>query len=189
MNDYDKNWCQKLLNELFKLSITTPFRLPVDPIRDNAPNYFDVVKNPMDLGTMKKKLSKNEYGTVNDFVSDIRLICNNSIEYNGEQSLFGFICNDILNMVARDLSEKSNSFEEEWYKQIAKASHEIYEHIKSAPPDISFNEGIKINFSDIDNSKAQKILKATGFKKLTELEDNWLLLNSDARRNVKKICK
>ncbi len=29
------------------------FSSPVDPIQLNIPDYFDVIKNPMDLGTIK----------------------------------------------------------------------------------------------------------------------------------------
>lgn len=32
------------------------FDEPVDPVKHECPNYFDVIKHPMDLSTMDKKL-------------------------------------------------------------------------------------------------------------------------------------
>ena len=33
------------------------FRIPVDPVRDKCPDYFNVVKKPMDLITVENKLN------------------------------------------------------------------------------------------------------------------------------------
>jgi len=37
------------------------FKKPVDPVADGVPNYFTFIKKPMDLGTMKQKLSLHQY--------------------------------------------------------------------------------------------------------------------------------
>ncbi|KAJ7070580.1 hypothetical protein C8F01DRAFT_1106921 [Mycena amicta] len=58
------------------------FLHPVDPIRDNAPNYFAVVKNPMDLGTMSQKLEQGQYVDRFDFQADFRLMMKNAKLYN-----------------------------------------------------------------------------------------------------------
>lgn len=41
-----------------------PFRVPVDPILHKVPNYFEIVKSPMDLRTMEKKLKNGEYSNM-----------------------------------------------------------------------------------------------------------------------------
>ncbi|XP_016091855.1 histone acetyltransferase p300-like [Sinocyclocheilus grahami] len=38
-----------------------PFRQPVDPSLLGIPDYFDIVKNPMDLSTIKRKLDTGQY--------------------------------------------------------------------------------------------------------------------------------
>jgi hypothetical protein len=38
-----------------------PFHLPVDTVKLRLPDYFDIIKKPMDLGTIKKRLDNNYY--------------------------------------------------------------------------------------------------------------------------------
>ncbi|GAU45342.1 hypothetical protein TSUD_84590 [Trifolium subterraneum] len=45
-------------------------------------DYYDIIKNPMDLGTVKSKLAKNAYATPADFAYDVRLTFNNALTYN-----------------------------------------------------------------------------------------------------------
>lgn len=45
-------------------------------------DYHDIIKKPMDLGTVKMKLNKREYRTAADFAADVRLIFTNCYKYN-----------------------------------------------------------------------------------------------------------
>jgi len=58
------------------------FKPPVDPDLLNIPGYFDVIHNPMDLGTIEQCLLGREYGTVEAFKSDIILTFENALQYN-----------------------------------------------------------------------------------------------------------
>jgi len=61
------------------------FKQPVDPVELNLPDYFDVVKKPMDLGTVKKKLDNSVYREVDEFIGDVRLVFDNAMLYNGKE--------------------------------------------------------------------------------------------------------
>ena len=50
-------------------------------------DYFDIIKNPMDLGTVKKNLKANKYKFVEEFLADIELIWDNCKAYNAEGSV------------------------------------------------------------------------------------------------------
>ena len=41
--------------------LSWPFLAPVDVVGLGIPDYLDVIKKPMDLGTIQKKLSDQEY--------------------------------------------------------------------------------------------------------------------------------
>ena len=134
MSEYDKYWCDKTLTELFKWTLTAPFRAPVDPIRDGAERYFEIIKNPMDFGTIKKKFTENQYTDPKEFVADIHLICDNAITFNGENSMYAFMAADISKNIDDKFKNKPKSFEDEWQKKLEDVVVRLHEHISKAPP-------------------------------------------------------
>jgi transcription initiation factor TFIID subunit 2 len=42
-----------MLLDLTKLECSIPFRTAVDPVTDGCPTYYEIVKEPMDLATLK----------------------------------------------------------------------------------------------------------------------------------------
>jgi hypothetical protein len=55
---------------------------PVDPVTMNLNDYFDVIKQPMDLSTIKKKFDAKQYAASDEFRADIELMCANCFKYN-----------------------------------------------------------------------------------------------------------
>ncbi|KAL1220485.1 Transcription factor GTE12 [Cardamine amara subsp. amara] len=74
--------CLVLLKVLMDHPRGWVFNVPVDPVKLMVPDYFSVISNPMDLGTVKSKLLKNEYRYVDEFAADVRLTFNNALMYN-----------------------------------------------------------------------------------------------------------
>ena len=58
----------KLLNQISRLKNSVWFSEPVDPVKYNIMDYFDIISRPMDLGTLKKKLQHNCYLTHEEFM-------------------------------------------------------------------------------------------------------------------------
>jgi len=53
------------------------------PVTDQiAPGYSTIIKNPMDLSTMKGKIDSNEYTNVMEYRDDLILMCDNCMTYN-----------------------------------------------------------------------------------------------------------
>nr|XP_057905325.1 CREB binding protein b isoform X2 [Doryrhamphus excisus] len=63
-----------------------PFRQPVDPLLLDIPDYFDIVKNPIDLSTIKRKLDTGQYQEPWQYVDDVWLMFNNAWLYNRKTS-------------------------------------------------------------------------------------------------------
>jgi ankyrin repeat protein len=80
---------KKLLGILWKFKGGYHFHMPVDPIKWNCPDYFDIVKNPMDFGTIKTRLQSNIYKRPQDFVDDMKQVFQNCLIYNGVESEVG----------------------------------------------------------------------------------------------------
>ena len=49
--------CLEIIDELCKYKTASLYMNPVDPVRDNCPEYFAVGKNPMDFTTIRTKLT------------------------------------------------------------------------------------------------------------------------------------
>jgi hypothetical protein len=58
------------------------FLAPVDPIALGIPTYFDIVKNPMDMGTIQSKLENSRYVSPDEFEADVRLVLHNCFLFN-----------------------------------------------------------------------------------------------------------
>ena len=50
--------------------------------------YLDIIKNPMDLATIREGILNNKYQSREEFLNDIRQIVKNSEIFNGENSIF-----------------------------------------------------------------------------------------------------
>jgi Bromodomain/Bromodomain extra-terminal - transcription regulation len=74
--------CETLLKRLMAHQYAWVFNTPVDVVKLNIPDYFQVIKHPMDLGTVKEKLSSGSYMTPSGFASDVRLTFFNAMTYN-----------------------------------------------------------------------------------------------------------
>lgn len=49
------------------------------------PDYYDIIKKPMDLSTMMSKIDLHQYQTVKEFLEDINQITLNALEYNPDR--------------------------------------------------------------------------------------------------------
>jgi ankyrin repeat protein len=96
---YD-NWekqAKKLMNSLWKIKESELFHKPVDPIELGIPDYFTVIKKPMDFSTIKRKLNSLIYTNFKEFVEDIELTFKNCYLYNGERTPVGLMCSVVKN--------------------------------------------------------------------------------------------
>ncbi|TPX43067.1 hypothetical protein SeLEV6574_g05263 [Synchytrium endobioticum] len=77
---------RSLLDDLKKYDSYQFFHVAVRA--EDVPDYYDVIKNPMDFSSMEKKLDNNEYRIVDDFEVDVNLICTNCMLYNKPDTVY-----------------------------------------------------------------------------------------------------
>lgn len=75
---------KKLLDEVSKNDNAWPFLRPVS--RYEVPDYYKVIKHPMDLAKIKSKLNTGHYSTNSEVMKDIQLIFQNCDMYNQNES-------------------------------------------------------------------------------------------------------
>ena len=59
-----------------------PFLQPVDPVALHIPDYFDIIKNPMDFGTIQGRFLDGSIHTEDEYLSLVRLVFDNAVLYN-----------------------------------------------------------------------------------------------------------
>ncbi|CAI8596609.1 unnamed protein product [Vicia faba] len=82
----DRKILELILDKLQKKDIYGVFAEPVDP--EELPDYHDVIEHPMDFTTARKKLANGSYPTLEQFESDIFLICSNAMQYNAPETVY-----------------------------------------------------------------------------------------------------
>ncbi|KAL2928906.1 Transcription factor GTE10, partial [Bienertia sinuspersici] len=82
MDDTMTSICYKILTDIMNLERSKPFHTPPKPAVWGIADYFDIVKKPMDLGTIKQNLVQNKYLGADQFEDDVRLTFCNCIRYN-----------------------------------------------------------------------------------------------------------
>uniref|UniRef100_A0A0E0LL36 Bromo domain-containing protein n=1 Tax=Oryza punctata TaxID=4537 RepID=A0A0E0LL36_ORYPU len=82
MNTSKSRQCGSILKKLMDHKSGWIFNTPVDPVIYGIPDYFDVIRNPMDLGTVKRKLTSKQYSNPYEFAADVRLTFSNAMKYN-----------------------------------------------------------------------------------------------------------
>ncbi|KAH6687717.1 hypothetical protein F5X68DRAFT_6213 [Plectosphaerella plurivora] len=85
-NESKVQFCADLLDRMlsgpgFWTRLVGPFREPVDPVKDQVPDYFERVTTPMDLMTIKGKMDANKYTNAEEFAEDVRTIFRNCYDY------------------------------------------------------------------------------------------------------------
>ncbi|VVC94998.1 unnamed protein product [Leptidea sinapis] len=76
-----------LLGEMECHEHAWPFLVPVNT--KQFPQYRKVIKSPMDLSTIKRKLQDSSYKCKEEFAQDVRLIFSNCEEFNEDYSPVG----------------------------------------------------------------------------------------------------
>lgn len=71
---------QELLSDVMKHETAWPFLRPVH--LKEVPDYYDIITEPMDFGTIKYKLNMGEYSTDSQLMRDVVLVFDNCNTYN-----------------------------------------------------------------------------------------------------------
>ncbi|KAJ5099760.1 hypothetical protein N7532_006761 [Penicillium argentinense] len=74
-------------------AIIDPFMKP--PPRSQYPDYYMIIKNPIAVDTIEKKIKRDDYQSLKEFRDDIHLLCQNARTYNEDGSLLFQDANDI----------------------------------------------------------------------------------------------
>ena len=69
-----------VMKAVWKHKFGWPFRTPVDAIK--FPDYYEIIKHPMDFGTIKKRLEHHYYHSAKECIKDFNTVFTNCYVYN-----------------------------------------------------------------------------------------------------------
>ncbi|PYH63247.1 histone acetyltransferase, variant [Aspergillus vadensis CBS 113365] len=99
------NEMRRFLNEIRNHKQAWPFLSPVS--RDEVPEYYEVIEQPMDLGTMEEKLARDEYEGPEQLMGDFKLVLGNCRLFNEQGTVYVKCAGGLERFVRRVLGEMS----------------------------------------------------------------------------------
>ncbi|XP_074647332.1 nucleosome-remodeling factor subunit BPTF-like [Tubulanus polymorphus] len=93
LGDADIETLRKLVKSLVAHKMGWPFLEPVDPLE--VGDYYDIIKEPMDLTTLENNLLAGKYDHLHEFVKDVMKIFDNCRYYNPRESPY-YQCAEVL---------------------------------------------------------------------------------------------
>jgi hypothetical protein len=150
--------CKTILARLKAKDESWPFLEPVNPVALNVPTYFDVIKQPMDLGTIEQRLNKkNFYHSMENFEHDVRLIFSNCFLFN--------LPGDLV----YDLGKKMESA----FNRLMQREKNIEEHQKPPPPSTSLLTPDASSYSQVKDLFIALISRCEQQQLFSDLVQSW----------------
>lgn len=140
MNNFTRielEFCKEFTEKLYNHPLAIAFLRPVNPQVDDAPNYFQKIQHPMDLGTIKMNLANNVYTNSTTWKQDIRLVWDNAKLYNDKKTLIHQAADKLKNKCDKMLKVIPKTESELWEYQIAKINKKIKSLLEQSPPEES----------------------------------------------------
>ncbi|KAK8885147.1 hypothetical protein M9Y10_044276 [Tritrichomonas musculus] len=147
--------CINITDEIMNNSFADIFILPVDPVRDGAPNYFNIIKNPQCLSQIKKTLKDKQYTYLYEWKRDMELVFTNAILFNGETSLIAREASSLMAQFRRLTKDMYTGTKAEWFVKI----NHYYQKLNllmSNPPKIP---KVVLKPLDVEDTISQKELQ------------------------------
>ncbi|KAJ5672925.1 hypothetical protein N7507_002052 [Penicillium longicatenatum] len=91
-------------------AIIEPFMKP--PPRSQYPDYYMIIKNPIAMDQIEKKLKRDDYQSLKEFRDDVHLLCQNARTYNEDGSILFQDANDIENKCVMELRKQTEGHPE-----------------------------------------------------------------------------
>ncbi|XP_059175547.1 titin homolog [Physella acuta] len=92
---------EKVLLNIKRNEHSWPFLEAVEEV--NTPDFFEMIKEPIDLLQIEKKLSEKAYKSPEQFERDMNLVFDNCIEYHGKDSDFGYMAENLKGVFERSM--------------------------------------------------------------------------------------
>ena len=126
--------CLEIMDNVMRRPCAALFLEPVDPDRDGAPNYYSVVKKPVDLGTIRKKLQNDEYQSVAAWNREMSLVWGNAEKFNGKESYLSMIALEIKKNFEKEFRKIKTLTLQKWSQTVSDLKDSL-DNLLDTPPE------------------------------------------------------
>lgn len=176
-NHESYNYMKHITEQLFLMKTNTDFSYPLS---DYVRGYKNVISHPMDLMTVKNKLTKGVYKTTREWYNDVCLIYDNCLKYHS-QSDDKYVAELYITLAKYNLSEFKKMTlglgyenDKEWNALVKKSKDKLMNLIKDCPLDLDVKSQMIDVSGDIDLELSKQEIK-----EVTETLNKWLSSDDD----------
>lgn len=176
----------EIIDHLLQYHISVFFDHPVDPERDQVPNYYNVIKNPMDLGTIREKIDSSGYDNVSQFIADVELVWSNAMLFNGKGSFVGEMARHLQNIFKEEANVLHDNEQTWWINKMNDLRNKVNIIITNPPPLISTSlkqAGVKL--SSVSSASIPSPSSVINYND-DAADDSFSLSRSKSKSSIKK---
>jgi hypothetical protein len=157
--------CINITEMLTKLPCARLFSVPVDPAL--APNYLQVIRRPMDLSTVLRRLKAGTCHDVKKWERDIRLILQNCRTYNTDESILTVLAKELIVHFEKMLKKfRARESLQGWADRYCKLSTKL-DNLLAAHPRSGFLPQLEV-FDDLKKVEARETVAPPPIENLGE---------------------
>ncbi|CAD5123107.1 DgyrCDS11480 [Dimorphilus gyrociliatus] len=170
-------FCQGVVKELFSKKHSAygwPFYKPVDAKLLGLHDYHDIIKKPMDLGTIKTKLENREYANAQEFAEDVRLVFHNCYRYNPQAS---------------EVAVMGHKLQDVFEAKFSKMPEEVPTDTESIAPSVTnvSNSELSTGSSDSEQEEEERAKKLVAMaEQLRQLSEQVIKMVNTSREKKKR---
>ncbi|XP_054689688.1 bromodomain testis-specific protein [Grus americana] len=94
-----------VMKAMWRHNFSWPFHQPVDAAALNLPDYYSIIKKPMDLSTIKKRLEHNYYTKAAECIEDFKTMFLNCYIYNKPGDDIVFMAQELEKVFMRKIAQ------------------------------------------------------------------------------------
>ncbi|XP_062437619.1 bromodomain testis-specific protein [Rhea pennata] len=94
-----------VMKAMWRHNFSWPFHLPVDAAALNLPDYYTIIKKPMDLSTIKKRLEHNYYAKAAECIEDFKTMFLNCYIYNKPGDDIVFMAQELEKVFSQKIAQ------------------------------------------------------------------------------------
>jgi len=168
MDEYEYKSIMKIMDIIMKMPCSIPFLEPVDSSSEFAPNYYQKIRRPMDLGTIHGKLLTKEYKNSNEWEHDVSLIWQNTERFFGKNAFISTLSTQFKKKFMKLINDPIPNTSKEWSAVAYELQKKLDKLIKEAPPKLTkfWKKQIKINpLQKMPIERIKKLVEASNVLK------------------------